>query len=44
MKIEKEKSDCKDTNCADNYKGQCTRISEDGHYGICWMEESEGEY
>lgn len=44
MEIEKEKSDCKDTNCIDNCKGQCTRISDDGRYGICWMTESEGEY
>lgn len=41
---EREKSDCKDTDCFDNVNGQCTRISDDGRYGICWMEPSEGEY
>ena len=44
MEVERDKSDCKDTNCSDNYKGQCTRISNDGRYGVCWMAESEGEY
>lgn len=35
MDYEREKSDCKDTDCFDNVNGQCTRISDDGRYGIC---------
>lgn len=44
MDYEREKSDCKDTNCIHNASGQCTRINDDGIYGVCWMEPSEGEY
>lgn len=39
-----EKNDCKDTNCIHNASGQCTRINDDGIYGVCWMDPSEGKY
>ena len=43
MNYESEKSDCKDTSCIHNANGQCTRINDDGVYGVCWMAPSEGE-
>ncbi|MBY6928989.1 hypothetical protein [Clostridium botulinum] len=44
FKFKNEDWECKDTNCIHNEKGQCTRLSDDGCYGICWMNPSEGEY
>ena len=30
--------------CYDEETDSCTRISNNGEMGVCWMEKGEGEY
>lgn len=30
--------------CNEYKDGKCTRVGTNGELGVCWMEQSEGEY